>query len=134
MSDRQVRSQVSEVPQMPEILERVLLYALDEGKQRMNAGEEIVPFTTMVVRDNVFLETHPGDSAQECFNLAQHRAPAARTLMRCAMTATLKPTMALRMPSSLKAACPGHLRVMRSVSFTRSKRACSRCSTRTRLT
>ena len=78
MSDRQVRSQVSEVPQMPEILERVLLYALDEGKQRMNAGEEIVPFTTMVVRDNVFLETHPGDSAQECFNLAQHTVEGAR--------------------------------------------------------
>ena len=78
MSDRQVRSQVSEVPQMPEILERVLLYALDEGKQRMNAGEAIVPFTTMVVRDNVFLETHPGDSAQECFNLAQHTVEGAR--------------------------------------------------------
>lgn len=78
MSDREVKSSAQEVPQMPEILERVLLYALDEGKQRMDANEEIVPFTTLVVRDNVFLETHPGDSAQECFNLAQHTVEGAR--------------------------------------------------------
>lgn len=78
MSDREVSSSVQEVPQMPEILERVLLYALDEGKQRMNANEEIVPFTTLVVRDSVFLETHPGNSAQECFNLAQHTVEGAR--------------------------------------------------------
>lgn len=78
MSDREVKGSVTEVPQMPEILERVLLYALDEGKQKMGSGEDIVPFTTLVVRDNVFVETHPGDSAQECFNLAQHTVEGAR--------------------------------------------------------
>lgn len=78
MTDREVCTHATSVPQMPELLERVLLYALDEGKQRLMAGEDIVPFTTLVVRDSVFLETHPGESAEECFNLAQHTVEGAR--------------------------------------------------------
>ena len=63
---------------MPEILERVLLYAINEGKQRMLEGEEVTPFTALVVHESVFIETHPGSEAQECFNLAQHTVQGAR--------------------------------------------------------
>ena len=55
MADRTVENPGVEVPQMPEILERVLLYALDEGKQKMMDGEDVIPFTALVVKDSVFL-------------------------------------------------------------------------------
>lgn len=78
MADRTVENPGAEVPEMPEILERVLLYALDEGKQKMERAEEVVPFTALVVHDNVFIETHPGNNADECFNLARHTVEGAR--------------------------------------------------------
>lgn len=78
MADREVNNPGNAVPQMPEILERVLLYALDEGKNKMMSGEELVPFTALVVRDSVFIEVHPGATAEECFNLAQHTVEGAR--------------------------------------------------------
>ncbi len=78
MADRTVENPGAAVPQMPEILERVLLYALDEGKQKMVMGESVVPFTALVVKDSVFIETHPGAGAEECFNLAQHTVEGAR--------------------------------------------------------
>lgn len=78
MADRTVETPGTEVPHMPEILERVLLYALDEGKQKMSAGAEVVPFTALVVKESVFIETHPGEGAEECFNLARHTVEGAR--------------------------------------------------------
>ncbi len=85
MADRMVENPGTAVPQMPEILERVLLYGLDEGKQKMMAGEEIVPFTALVVRDSVFIEAHPGNSADECFKLAQHTVEGAAGAMAYAL-------------------------------------------------
>ncbi len=78
MADRTVENPGTEVPQMPEVLERVLLYAIDEGRQKMESGDEITPFTCLVVHESVFIETHPGKEAQECFNLAQHTVQGAR--------------------------------------------------------
>ena len=78
MADRTVENPGVEVPQMPEILERVLLYALDEGKQKMMDGEDVIPFTALVVKDSVFIETHPGNNADECYNFAQHTVEGAR--------------------------------------------------------
>lgn len=78
MADREVENPGTAVPEMPEILERVLLYALDEGKQKMESGAEVVPFTALVVKESVFIETHPGNNSDECFNLAQHTVEGAR--------------------------------------------------------
>lgn len=78
MADRTVENPGVEIPQMPEILERVLLYALDEGKQKMSEGQEIVPFTALVVKESVFIETHPGENADQCFAAAQHTVSGAR--------------------------------------------------------
>lgn len=78
MADRSVNNPGSEVPEMPEILERILIYALDEGKKQASADGGLVPFTALVVKDNVFLEGHPGNTSTECFNLAQHTVEGAR--------------------------------------------------------
>ncbi len=78
MADREVESDLQEIPEIPDILENVLIYALDEGKTKMEQGADVVPFTMLVVKDNLFIETHPGDSAEECFSYARHTVEGAR--------------------------------------------------------
>lgn len=78
MADRVVESNETEVPEIPETLEKVLLFALDEAKEKMSQGAEVVPFTTLVVKDNLFIESHPGDTAEECFSFARHTVQGAR--------------------------------------------------------
>ena len=71
MADRTVETTAEEVPEIPEILEKVLLFALDEAKEKMEQGSDVVPFTALVVKENLFIESHPGDSAEECFEAAE---------------------------------------------------------------
>lgn len=78
MADRVVESSDIEVPEIPEILEKVLLFSLDEAKEKMSQGEDVVPFTSLVVKENLFMESHPADTADACFNLARHTVEHAR--------------------------------------------------------
>lgn len=78
MADRTVETTAEEVPEIPEILEKVLLFALDEAKEKMEQGSDVVPFTALVVKENLFIESHPGDSAEECFAFARHTVEGAR--------------------------------------------------------
>lgn len=78
MADRMVESSDIEVPEIPEILEKVLLFSLEEAKEKMLQGAEIVPFTALVVKENLFIENHPGESADECFGYARHTVENAR--------------------------------------------------------
>lgn len=72
MADRVVENSVNEVPEIPEILEKVLLFSLNEAKEKLTQGSEVVPFTALVVKDNLFIENHPGESVEACFNAARH--------------------------------------------------------------
>lgn len=78
MADREVESSDVEIPEIPEILEKVLLFTLEETKEKMQQGEEPIPFTALVVKENLFLENHPGETAEECFNFARHTVEHAR--------------------------------------------------------
>ena len=78
MADREVENSYQEAPELPEVLEKVLLFALDEAKDKMSQGADVVPFTALVVKDNLFIETHPGENADECFKFAQHTVEGAR--------------------------------------------------------
>lgn len=78
MSDRTVESSETEVPEIPELLEKVLLFALEEAKEKMEQAADVIPFTALVVKDNLFLENHPGDSAEECFDAAKNTVQGAR--------------------------------------------------------
>ena len=44
----------------------------------MTQGSDVVPFTALVVKENLFIENHPADSAEERFNLARHTVEHAR--------------------------------------------------------
>ena len=78
MADRVVEETAEEVPDIPEIVEKVILFALEEGKEKLNQGNDLVPFTSLVVRDNLFIETHPGDEPEQCFAEARHTVEGAR--------------------------------------------------------
>lgn len=78
VADRNIENASTEVPEIPDELERVLVFALDEAKEKIEGGEDVIPFTTLVVKDNLFIESHPGDSSEECYNLAQHTVEGAR--------------------------------------------------------
>lgn len=70
--DRVVESTISEPPEIDDRLFNVMIAALKEAKEKLEAGEEVVPFTALGVKDKLFLETHPGGSSDQCFAEARH--------------------------------------------------------------
>ena len=77
MADREVLDS-SEVPEIDEVLEQVLVYALDYGRKKLEEEGELVPFTVLAVGESLFIESHPSDSAEECYALARHTVQGAR--------------------------------------------------------
>lgn len=57
---------------IPLVLENVLRYCLKDAQERMEKGEEIVPFSALAVGETLFMEEHPGEDVQECFDGAKH--------------------------------------------------------------
>ena len=78
MDDRIVESASNEIPEIPELVEKMCLFALDEAREKMEKNGEVVPFTTLVVKDNLFLESHPGEDPEQCFAVARHTVQGAR--------------------------------------------------------
>ena len=99
MADREVETPFDETPEIPEVLESLLLFALNECKDHIlnDAAEQVtpvdaeegeddreivldgsVPFTVLAVKDNLFIETHPGPDAEACFASAEHTVAGAR--------------------------------------------------------
>ena len=56
MADRNVESDTIGVPKLDETLEILLLQVIEEAQQRMEDGEDVVPFTALLVGDSVFEE------------------------------------------------------------------------------
>ena len=72
MADRDVNAAVDEAPEFDETLEAVLIAALNEAKQKLESGEDVVPFTALAVGETLFIETHPGEDVEACFSAAEH--------------------------------------------------------------
>ncbi len=72
MADRVVENSSDEIPEIPEVLEKVLLFSLNEAKEKLSQSQEVVPFTCLVVKDNLFIENHPASTVEACFNAARH--------------------------------------------------------------
>ncbi|MDO5117198.1 MAG: hypothetical protein Q4D34_01725 [Eggerthellaceae bacterium] len=78
MAERAIENNSTEIPEFPELLEQVLLFTLDEGKEKIEQEGEVVPFSVLVIKDNIFIETHPGEDAEMCFAQAQRTVAGAR--------------------------------------------------------
>lgn len=60
-----------EMLEMDEILEKILFYSLDQAQAKLEAGEELTPFTVIVDGDQMFEETFPGDDVMTCRHAAE---------------------------------------------------------------
>lgn len=98
MADRDVEMAADAAPEIPEVLESLLVFALNECKDHIlndatdevtpvdGDGEDVreitldgsVPFTVLAVKDNLFIETHPGESPEQCYASAEHAVKGAR--------------------------------------------------------
>lgn len=78
MADRIVENYSGDVPDMPEVLQRVLVEALGQGASDLESGHDIVPFTMLVAGGNLFTERHPGDTTDACYASARHTVEGAR--------------------------------------------------------
>ena len=64
--------------QIEPVLESVLRYCLDDAKKRMEAGEQIVPFSALAVGETLFMEEHDADEPSEAFASARKTVAGAR--------------------------------------------------------
>lgn len=64
--------------EIPLVLENVLRYCLKDASERMEKGEEIVPFSALAVKETLFMEEHPGEDARESFDSAKRTVENAR--------------------------------------------------------
>ena len=76
MADRNVESDELGVPQIDETLEILLLQAIEEAQEHMEAGSEVVPFTALLNGETVTEDTHTG-TTEECFESARKTVEAA---------------------------------------------------------
>jgi len=63
---------------IPNVLESVLRYCLKDARERMEKGEQIIPFSALAVKDTLFFEEHPGDDVAQCFNSARKTVQGAK--------------------------------------------------------
>ena len=56
---------------IPGVLESVLRYCLKDASERMEKGEQVLPFSALAVKDKLFMEEHPGETADESFAAAR---------------------------------------------------------------
>lgn len=61
-----------ETLELDEVLEKITFYCFDEAKEKIDAGDECVPFTVVVDGDQMFIESHPGDDVESCRANAMH--------------------------------------------------------------
>ena len=79
MADRMVDPE-NNMPEgdIDDVLKTVILAVLNEAADKMEEGKDVIPFTGLAVKENLFIETHPGDDAEECFLKARQEVQGAR--------------------------------------------------------
>lgn len=66
------------VEDVDDVLKAVIVSVLNEAADKMEEGKEVIPFTGLAVKENLFIETHPGDDVEECFLAARKEVQGAR--------------------------------------------------------
>ena len=51
-------------------LDKIVLYALEEAREKLEQSGELEPFTIILHGENLHIENHPGEDVEECFNAA----------------------------------------------------------------
>jgi hypothetical protein len=51
--------------------DKIVLFALEEAQQKLEQNGEFEPFTVILHGEDLYIESHPGDDAVQCFNSAK---------------------------------------------------------------
>lgn len=78
MADRIVEDYTSEVPDMPNALQTVLAESIKIGREKLEGGEALEPFTMIAVGDKLFTEPTEGASPDRCYANARHNVRGVR--------------------------------------------------------
>ena len=70
MADRTIETEVTEVPEINELLESLMLQTIEEAQAKLTEDKELAPFTAVVIGKSVFEESYAGET-DECFAAAQ---------------------------------------------------------------
>ena len=70
MADMAPETENLEVPEIPELLESLLIQVIDEAKAKLGDEGEFAPFTAIVVGDQLIEQNHSGET-EECFASAE---------------------------------------------------------------
>lgn len=72
MAERVIDTNATEVPEMDDLLQKLLTYLVREAKGRMEKGESFNPFVGVAVKESLILEDITGDTSDEVFRMAKH--------------------------------------------------------------
>jgi len=61
-------------------LDKVIFYAFDEARQKLEQGNDVEPFTVVISGDDLYVESHPGATIIDCFNSARAAIELMQTL------------------------------------------------------
>lgn len=79
MADRFVDPEHS-VPDhdVDDVLKTIILAVLDEACKTVEAGDPLIPFTGLAVKENLFIEKHDYEDSEQCFLAARQEVQGAR--------------------------------------------------------
>ena len=72
MPERKIDPNITEVPEIPEVLVSLLSYVIEEAKNKFEKDGDFVPFTAVAVADTLFLESVDGGEPDEMYAFAKH--------------------------------------------------------------
>ncbi len=72
MADRVTETNLTEVPEIPDVLESALLFLLKESREMLEQGKDIPPRTALVLNDTLVEEAADADTVDGCYAKAQH--------------------------------------------------------------
>lgn len=72
MPERKIDPNITEVPEMPQVLSSLLTYVVEEAQKRFDEEGDFAPFTALAVADNLFFEAVDGETPDEMYAFAKH--------------------------------------------------------------
>ncbi|MGI6590060.1 MAG: hypothetical protein ACOX1O_00375 [Eggerthellaceae bacterium] len=78
MADRVIDPQQTEVPEMDDLLQRLLQYLVREARGRMEADQGFAPFVGVAVKDALVLEEIEGEEPDDVYRMAKHTVEGTR--------------------------------------------------------
>ena len=70
--ERKIDPNITEVPEMPQVLSSLLAYVVEEGQKKFDEDGDLMPFTAIAVADKLFFESVEGETPDEMYAFAKH--------------------------------------------------------------